>query len=300
MSRNAVKAYMPGFIGYDEFLAPLVRGGLRLVRSVALASPAMLGMTGDLPMTTPTVSLSYHYELPGRRLLEIIKHAAKTSFQMVGTTLESAVAIITFLGDQSTINFHLASDRHLTVRASARRAREAHDLCRQLVGRQVLKPIHAKPSAPARGGKPHRPAHVVLAEHMRKTGFADHIVVLPEALAEAPACVFEHDGTLDRYLTGLLAFAQLKADPMNALRPDEFLGKKAGLGHFGGDLGEQAKQRYARDYRAMYKGAPRLFPMHVTLGAGLNPRACMSIYFDWDPVAQKLILARFGRHGRGA
>jgi hypothetical protein len=26
----------------------------------------------------------------------------------------------------------------------------------------------------------------------------------------------------------------------------------------------------------------------------------LSIHFDWDPVAQKLILARFGRHGRGA
>jgi len=26
----------------------------------------------------------------------------------------------------------------------------------------------------------------------------------------------------------------------------------------------------------------------------------MSIYFDWDPEARKLILARFGRHGRGA
>ena len=26
----------------------------------------------------------------------------------------------------------------------------------------------------------------------------------------------------------------------------------------------------------------------------------MSFHFDWDTVAQKLILARFGRHGRGA
>jgi hypothetical protein len=43
-------------------------------------------------------------------------------------------------------------------------------------------------------------------------------------------------------------------------------------------------------------GQPRLLP----LGAGLNPRTCMSIYFDWDPEARKLILARFGRHGRGA
>ncbi len=63
--------------------------------------------------------------------------------------------------------------------------------------------------------------------------------------------------------------------------------------------GENAKIRYASDYTATYKGVSRLFPLHVTLGAGLNPRTCMSIYFDWDPEALKLILARFGRHGRG-
>ena len=44
----------------------------------------------------------------------------------------------------------------------------------------------------------------------------------------------------------------------------------------------------------------RIFPLHVTLGKGLNRRTCMSIYLDWDPVARKLLLARFGRHGRGA
>lgn len=26
----------------------------------------------------------------------------------------------------------------------------------------------------------------------------------------------------------------------------------------------------------------------------------LSFYFDWVPAARKLILARFGRHGRGA
>ena len=252
------------------------------------------------PMSSPALSLNYRYELPGRRLLEIIKLTAKGSFQMVGTTLESSAAIITFLGDQSTINFHLASSQHLTVRAPARRAGEAHGLCRQLLARRVIQPLPAKLSAPAKSSKGHRPAHDVLAAHMRQPEFAQYILVLPEALAEAPACVFEHDGTLDRYLVGLLAFAKLKADPANALKPDEHLGRQAGLGHFGGDLGEQAKLRYAQDYRAVYKGAPRLFPLHVTLGAGLNPRSCMSIYFDWDPVVQKLILARFGRHGRGA
>ena len=62
-------------------------------------------------MQPHALSLNYRYELPGRRLLEIIKHTAKGSFQMVGTTLEASAAVITFLADLSTINFHLASER---------------------------------------------------------------------------------------------------------------------------------------------------------------------------------------------
>lgn len=251
-------------------------------------------------MNHSALSLNYRYDLPGRRLLEIIKRTAKRSLQMVGTTLESSTAIITFLADRSTINFHLASNQHLTVRVSSGRSSEAYQLCKQLVGQKVIQPLHEKLSVSSKPGKPHRPAREVLAEHMLKPEFVEHIIVLPEALAEAPECVFEHEGTLDRYLTGLVAFAKLKADSANDLKPDEFLGKQAGLSHFGGDIGEHAKIRYATDYSATYKGVHRLFPLHVTLGAGLNPRSCMSIYFDWDPEARKLILARFGRHGRGA
>lgn len=44
----------------------------------------------------------------------------------------------------------------------------------------------------------------------------------------------------------------------------------------------------------------RIFPLHVTLGKGFKPQSCMSNYMDWDPASQKLLLARFGRHGRGA
>jgi hypothetical protein len=219
---------------------------------------------------------------------------------MVGTTLESSAAVITFLVDQSTINFHLASEQQLSVRASSRRASEAIKVCRRLVGGNFIQPLHEKLSVPSKSGKPHRPAHQVLAEHLTMPDFAEHILVLPAALAEAPECVFEHDGTLDRYLTGLVAFAKLKVDPANDLKPDDFLATLAGLSHFGADLGERAKIRYASDYTATYKGVSRLVPLHVTLGHGLNPRTCMSIYFDWDPEARKLILARFGRHGRGA
>jgi hypothetical protein len=250
-------------------------------------------------MSTHPLSLNYRYELPGRSLLENIKRIAKDSFQMVGTTLEPSAAVITFLADQSTISFHLASERQLSVRASSRRASDAMKVCRRLVGRNFI-PLHEKLSAPSKSGKPYRPAHEVLAEHMTKPDFAEHILVLPDALAEAPECVFEHDGTLDRYLTGLVAFAKLKVDTANDLKPDDFLATQAGLSHFGADLGERAKIRYASDYTATYKGVSRLFPLHVTLGHGLNPRTCMSIYFDWDPEARKLILARFGRHGRGA
>lgn len=32
----------------------------------------------------------------------------------------------------------------------------------------------------------------------------------------------------------------------------------------------------------------------------VQPQSCLSIHFDWETVARKLILARFGRHGRGA
>lgn len=251
-------------------------------------------------MSTHVLSLNYRYELPGRQLLEIIRHTAKTSLQMVGTTLESSAAIITFLTDRSTIKFHLASAKHVSVCASARRSNEALQVCRQLVGRKVLQPLPEKLSAPAKSGKSFRRAKEVLAEYLAKPEFGAHVLVLPEALAQAEDCVFEYDGTLARYLNGLAAFARLKLDAANLAKTDEYLAEKAGLGHFRSGLGERARRDHAEDYAAFYKGARRLFPLHVTLGQGLSPQSCMSIYFDWDPEVRKLILARFGRHGRGA
>lgn len=251
-------------------------------------------------MSTHPLSLNYRYELQGRSLLEIIKRTAKGSLQMVGTTLETSAAIITFLADGTTISFHLASSRHLTVRAPSKRHADAMKICRRLVGKGFLTPVHEALSSPNKAHKEFVPAKDVLAAHMAKADFAEHILALPEALEQAETCEFEHDGTLDRNLTGLVAFAKLKADSANDLKLDDHLATQAGLGHFRSDLGEHAKTRYAADYSATYKGVTRIFPLHVTLGAGLNPRACMSIYFDWDPEARKLILARFGRHGRGA
>ena len=244
--------------------------------------------------------LNYRYDLPGRRLLEAIKATAKSSLSMIGTTLEASAAIVTFLADSSTISFHLASAHHLSVRASSKRSSEAQRICRQLVGRNVIQPLHEKLSGPNKDPKPFRPAHEILAEHMAKAEWQEHVVVLPEAWSEAQACPFEHDGTLDRTLKGLIAFAKLKADPANMLKHDEYLAEQAGLGHFGADLGLLAKTKYAADYSATYQGIVRLFPLHVTLGKGFKPQSCMSIYMDWDPTSQKLLLARFGRHGRGA
>jgi hypothetical protein len=251
-------------------------------------------------MSSPALSLNYRYDLPGRSLLENIKRIAKDSFQMVGTTLESSAAVITFLADQSTISFHLASSQLLTVRAPSKRHGDAMKICRRLVGKGFLTPVHETLSSPNKAHKDFVPAKDVLAAYLAKPEFAEHIMVLSEAIEQAATCEFEHDGTLDRYLAGLVAFAKLKADSANDLKPDDFLATQAGLSHFGADLGERAKVRHATDYTASHKGVSRLFPLHVTLGHGLNPRACMSIYFDWDPEARKLILARFGRHGRGA
>jgi hypothetical protein len=251
-------------------------------------------------MSAHPLSLNYRYELQGRSLLENIKRIAKDSFQMVGTTLETSAAVITFLADGTTISFHLASKQHLSVRAPSKRHGDAMKICRRLVGKGFLTPVHETLSSSNKPRKEFRPAKDVLAAHMAKADFAEHILVLPEAIEQAATCEFEHDGTLARYLAGLVAFAKLKADPANDLKLDDFLATQAGLGHFGGDIGENAKIRYASDYSATYKGVYRLFPIHVTLGAGGSPKSCMSIYFDWDPEPRKLILARFGRHGRGA
>lgn len=247
-----------------------------------------------------TMCLNYRYDLPCRRLLEAIKVAAKSSLSMIGTTLEASAAVVTFLEDSSTISFHLASAHHLSVRTSNKRSSEASRICRQLVGRNIIQTLHKKLSGPNKGPKPFRPAHEILADHMAKAEWQEHIVVLPEAWTGAQACPFEHDGTLDRTLKGLMAFAKLKADPANMLKHDEYLAGQAGLGHFGADIGLQAKTKYSEDYSAIYQRGVRIFPLHVTLGKGFKPQSCMSIYMDWDPVAQKLILARFGRHGRGA
>ena len=250
-------------------------------------------------MSLSMAHLNYGYDASSRKMLDEIKATAKRCLKDVGFTLEASSIAVTFFKDGRSIRFHLASPQHLTVTVPDSLLECAYKVTRQLVGAKLLRPIAEKGPAQTRD-KSFRPAREVLAAHLADPEFAEHILVLPEALEGAKTCEFEHDGTLDRYLKGLVAFAKLKADPENLAKTDTHLAAVAGLGHFGFDLGERAKRDFAEDYSAAYNGETRLFPLHVTLGRGLNPRTCMSIYFDWDSVAKKLILARFGRHGRGA
>ena len=250
-------------------------------------------------MSHTMAQFNYGYDAPSRKMLDEIKAAAKRCLKDVGFILEASTITVTFFRDARTIRFHLASPQHLTVTVPDSHVGYAYKVTRLLLGSKLLSPIVEKGPAQTRA-KAFRPAREVLAAHLADAEFTEHILVLPEVLEGAKTCEFEHDGTLDRYLKGLVAFAKLKADPENLAKTDTHLAAVAGLGHFGFDLGERAKRDFAEDYSAIYKGETRLFPLHVTLGRGLNPRTCMSIYFDWDPEARRLILARFGRHGRGA
>ena len=163
-----------------------------------------------------------------------------------------------------------------------------------------METIHERESQVRKVERNFEPAVDVLRRFMCQPDFQEHIIVLDEALAGAEESTFENDGPLARYLTNLVTYAKLRRDPANARYSADYLAKKAGLTHYGDNIGLTAKQKYAEDYTAVHHGRPRIFAPHVTIGKGLSPRTCLSIHFDWDPVAQKLVLARFGRHGRGA
>jgi hypothetical protein len=148
--------------------------------------------------------------------------------------------------------------------------------------------------------KPFKPARDVLAEHMSNPDFIKYILVLPEAIRGADDCKFRNDGALSRYLTNLLTFAKQVLDPENVRKPLKFLAKRTGLSHFAELISQTAQSRYREDYVATYKGRAQLVPMHVTIGAGHQETDCMSIHFLIDRESSQLVIARFGRHGRGA
>jgi hypothetical protein len=71
---------------------------------------------------------------------------------------------------------------------------------------------------------------------------------------------------------------------------DEGLGKR--VSNF---ISQTTRGRWGSDYTFIYKGEPRMFEWHVTLGAG-NANNCASIHFLPDQSAGKLVVAHVGRH----
>lgn len=251
-------------------------------------------------MVNSVTNLNYSYNGEAQSVLLRIKSTAKGLLKDVGTEKDKNYIQVIYLDDKSEITFHLSTDSHINVRAPAHRLADARRLCNRLERDNVIFEIHEKTSQ-HKSDKKHEHASVVLKRNMEKTDFAEYILVLPSALKEAPECEFEYDKVLESNLKKLVTFAKLKRDPKYSKTLNEHLARnQAGLGHFADGIGEAASTRFSEDYSAEYNGVKRMFKMHITLGTKGNPKTCMSIYMDWDPVIQKLVIARFGRHGRGA
>jgi len=251
-------------------------------------------------MVNSVTNLNYSYNDEAQSVLLRIKITAKGLLKDVGTEKDKDYIQVIYLDDKSEITFHLSTDSHINVRAPAHRLADARRLCNRLERDKVIFEIHEKTSQ-HKSDKKHDHASVVLKRCMDKSEFAEHILVLACAVEEAPDCEFEYDKVLESNLNKLVAFAKLKRDPKYAKTLNEHLAKhQAGLGHFADGIGEVASTKFASDYTAEYKGVKRLFKMHITMGTKGNPKTCMSIYMDWDPEIQKIVIARFGRHVRGA
>ena len=247
------------------------------------------------------INLNYTYDDNTQSVLYKIKSVGKGLLKdKVGPTKDGDLVKFTYFEDSSEITFHLSTDSHINVRAPAHRLADARRLCNRLERDKVISEIHEKTSQ-HKSEKKHEHASIVLKRWMDKSEFTEYILVLPGALEEASECEFEYDSVLESNLKKLVSFAKLKRDPKYSKTLNEHLAKHlAGLGHFADGIGEIASTKFAADYTAEYNGIKRLFKMHITMGNKGNPKTCMSIYMDWDPVIQKLVIARFGRHGRGA
>jgi len=252
-------------------------------------------------MVNSVTNLNYSYSGEARSVLSEIKSTAK---RLLGNKVaigngKDSVEVV-YVSDRSEVRFHLSTESHMNVIAPSKRSNDAIRICSQLEYLKVISKIHEKTSQ-HKSDKKHDHASVVLKRCMDKSDFAEHILVLPCAVEEAQDCEFEYDKVLESNLNKLVAFAKLKRDPKYAKTLNEHLAKhQAGLGHFADGIGEIASTKFASDYTAEYKGVKRLFKMHITIGNKGNPKTCMSIYMDWDPEIQKIVIARFGRHGRGA
>lgn len=252
-------------------------------------------------MVNSVTNLNYSYNGEARSVLSEIKSTAKRLLGdkvAIGNGKDSVEVV--YVSDKCEVRFHLSTESHMNVIAPSKRLNDAMRICSQLERQKVISKIHEKTSQ-HKSEKKHDHASIVLKRNMEKTDFAECILVLPSALEEAPECEFEYDKVLESNLKKLVTFAKIKRDPKYSKTLNEHLARnQAGLGHFADGIGEAASTRFSEDYSAEYNGVKRMFKMHITLGTKGNPKTCMSIYMDWDPVIQKLVIARFGRHGRGA
>jgi len=247
-----------------------------------------------------SINLNYSCSGKARSVLTKIKSSAKGIFKdKVGTTKDGDLVVITYFEDKSEVRFHASSDTHINVLTPLHRVNDTKYICKLLERVKLISAIHGKTSQ-HKSHKEHEHAFDVLKRNMENSEFTEHILVLPSALEEARECEFEYHGPLDSNLKNLVKFAKSKREPKHQKTLDEHLARQAGLGHFSHAISQTAKIKFPEDYTAEYKGKKKLFEMHVTIGTRGNAKTCMAIYMDWDPEIQKLVIARFGRHGRGA
>lgn len=250
----------------------------------------------------PTRMLTCEYTslVDSQHLLRAVRIALSAPFRLAGFSVEEGYILVSDLS--SGVQGRVICDIPGMLRIHS--PETFRNITKKLVDRLMaakvikLKPFVAK--AHSEVIKPYRPAREVLADHMAGEEWGKLILVLPEALQGAESCTFRKEGALDRYLANLPTFAKAALDPANIRKPIKHLATTAGLTHFGESIGLTAMRDYPEDYTAVYNGLPRLFPMHVTVGVGRHEHDCMSIHFDLDRQAGRLVIARFGRHGRGA
>lgn len=245
------------------------------------------------------LTLEYATALSPQDLRGAIQIAIKSPSRLAGSTVERGWVIAVDLATQEQARFQFDAAGMLRVISPASMQRLVTSVCHRLTQRRVItaKPVQGK--SHARPTKPCEPAHEVLARHMAKPEFQERILVLPEALEGAKSCKFRGDGAVDRYLTRLVDFAKAALDPENRLKHLPVVAADSGLGHFADGISDTAANQYRSDYNALYRGVDTVFPLHVTIGAGLHEEDCMSIHFILDHEIGKLVIGRFGRHGRG-
>lgn len=251
------------------------------------------------PRPARMLVFDYTALVPAGPLQEAVRHALKSPTRLAAFEVEEDCIVVVDIPSGARARVICDVPGMLRIQSPAEMRDVVSSLVNRLIARRVveLRPFTAK--ARVDEVKPFTPAKDILAAHMAEEAFNKVIVVLPEALAGAASCKFRKDGALDRYLRNLVRFAESALNPANSRKSPKFLATQSGLTHFGEGVGTTALRDYPEDYTANYGGSPRLFPMHVTVGVGRHEEDCMSIHFLVDRAAGKLVIARFGRHGRG-